>query len=161
MNTIYHRLNKKDWSNITPFILCCRDRSYLSAEFDYHLTKTLKNRRGLLCQLKANSNWFKKSGSRKQSLPFWSGTYSCKCPNCPAFYRFSIPEDPNTLSEFDLIETWEQNPNHSDYSVEKRCVGGERANLAVQMAADGQQNVRNQNILLNHANSSNGNKSGF
>ena len=55
--------------------------------FDQILTKKLKMKIGLKCQLKSKCNWF-----NKKKNVFWSGTYVCTKASCEASYKCIINE---------------------------------------------------------------------
>jgi hypothetical protein len=115
----------------------------LNKHFTDFLTRKL-NINSINCNLKCESNHFKKDDSRKINCPFWNGNYRCKKEDCSIGYKF-IKRTPD--SNF-LLMVAEKKCAHEAYE-KFSSYGSERRNLQLRLLAKGSLAVQSENFLLN------------
>jgi len=115
----------------------------LDKSFTEFLTRKL-NVNSINCNLKCESNIFKKEDSRKKNCAFWTGKYKCKKQDCAIGYKFI-----KRTSESDfLLMIAEKNCIHGPFE-KFACYGSARNDLKLRLQGKGALEVQSENFLLN------------
>ena len=112
------------------------------------ITHKLQTYHNIDCTLRSVSNWFKTDG-RKKNSPIWSGQYVCDYVGCRQKYSLVIQSESLPIN---LMISFEKLVSHERKVKTVRCEGEERKDQAKNLIAYGTANVRNENIIENHAN---------
>ena len=115
----------------------------LDKSFTEFLSRKL-NINSINCNLKCESNLFKKEDSRKINCSFWSGKYRCKKEDCSIGYKFIKRTSDNDY----LLMIAEKKCSHGPYE-KFACYWAARNDLKLRLQAKGALEVQSENYLLN------------
>ena len=134
------------WQKFLKTAISKGRRKKFKTSFDEFISTELQ-KIGVKCWLRHVFNWFHKNPKNL----LWRGKYKCIDKRCPRVYSCKIEK--NKHKGVVLIISWNTCCiDHLKLKKVSRCVGKEREHLALELIADGNANVRNNNVIHNFIN---------
>lgn len=138
--TIY--IDNSKWTNFLNTSANKGKRKKFKTSFDDFISSELQ-KQGVLCWLKHTYNWFNKCTEY-----FWRGKFRCISKNCPLIYNCVIKQN-NELGVKVEVDWENLLVSHIKLKKAVRCVGETRKNVARNLMAYGNSNIRQDHLLQN------------